>query len=138
MKIRTYTSLCVVSALLAGAAGCKKETVQNTEDQIKSGTEKAVDATKQTANDAKQGAENAANAVKDGTAQVTGSVNADSVITKAKDLVASGKYQDALTELGKLKGMTLSDAQQQVVDGLKAEIQKGISSGASSLQNMMK
>jgi len=54
--------------------------------------------------------------------------DAQALIEKAKGQVADKNYKDALTTLAGLKDVKLSDSQQKVVDELKAQIQKLMSS----------
>jgi ElaB/YqjD/DUF883 family membrane-anchored ribosome-binding protein len=167
MKNKSLIIATTAVALVLGAVGCKKETVTKTEDTtkqaaasavdaVKAGAETAVDKTKEVAAQAvdkakegaeavKAGAEKAVEAVKTEAQAITApsSDKAQGIIDQAKSLVDGGKYQEALTALGGLSGMTLSDAQQKIVDGLKEQIQKAISGaaaakGAGAVGNLLK
>ena len=170
MNRRTLVSLCVAGAVLVSVAGCKKSepSVEGAQSEVKSTTQKTVDAVKDAAADAKAGTEKVATEVKEGAVQAATDVKesvqnaaaavkdkavelttpapaadpADGIIAKAKALVGEAKYQAALEELNSLKGMTLSDAQKKLVDDLTAQIQKGLNSaaasGASAVGNLLK
>ena len=54
------------------------------------------------------------------------------LIEKAKGMVANEKYKDALTVVQQLSRMKLSGEQQTLVDGLKAQIQTALAQGAAT------
>jgi hypothetical protein len=60
------------------------------------------------------------------------------VVTATKKDLADKNYQNALTDLQRLSDVKLSDDQQKIVDGLKAEAQKMIPAGASSAMDAAK
>ena len=70
------------------------------------------------------------------------SAQAQGLIDKAKGLVKSEKYQEALNSLQQLKNMKLTDEQQKMVDDLKAQIQTSLvnaagTNAASALGNIL-
>jgi len=147
MKIKTGITLFTATALLALAVGCKKEEppkpvetpktaakdMQAIGTAVKDLAEKGVDKAKEGAAAVKAGAVKAVDAVKTEAKSLTASATdkAQEIISKAQSLVDAGKFQDALTALNNLKGMTLTDAQQKLVDGLKAQIQKALADKAA-------
>lgn len=145
MKTKTFLTLLTATALLGTAVGCKKEepaakAVESTKEAagdigsaVKDLAEKGVDKTKEGAAAVKAGAEKAVEAVKAEAKSLTASAGdqAQDLITKAQGLVNAGKYQDALTALNNLKGLKLTDAQQKLVDSLKAQVQKALADKAA-------
>lgn len=70
------------------------------------------------------------------------SAQTQGLIDKAKGLVKSEKYQEALNSLQQLKDMKLTDEQQKMVDDLKAQIQTSLvkaagTNAASALGNIL-
>jgi uncharacterized protein YicC (UPF0701 family) len=113
-------------------------------ETAKDATAKAVDTAKDAAGKAteavKDTAAKATDAVKDAVAQVKEAVPnaADATTAKFTEVVAAAKksiseknYQGALDELKKLSDLKLSDEQTKVVDGLKEQVSKLISSGTA-------
>lgn len=116
MNIKSLVALIAAGTIAIGMVGCKKEEPKTTTLPVTQETKSTVDKT--------------ADAVKEVAATVTN--KADSIIEQAKSLVGAGKFQDALSALEGLSGMTLSDVQQKVVDGLMAQIQKALADKAAA------
>ena len=73
----------------------------------------------------------------DQAAQVAAATAADNtkaqgLIDKAKNLVADGKFSDATTVLQQLTGLSLTEEQKKLVDGLKDQIQKALAAKAAA------
>lgn len=73
-------------------------------------------------------------------AEATGT--AQTLIDKARTLVTEKKYQDALTVLGQLSDLKLTDDQKKLVESLKTQIQKAMAGqatadGASAVGNLL-
>jgi hypothetical protein len=77
------------------------------------------------------------------TAAVTGATNeVPALIEKAKGMVSNQQYQEALTVVNQLSNLKLTPEQQQLVDGLKTQIQSALaktsaSGAASALGNAL-
>lgn len=129
MKITSLITLIIAGTITLGVVGCKKE-----EPIVKSPTEATEAAASQSADAIKDGTEKAVEQVKESATAATAAASdkIDSIIATAQKLVGEAKFQDALTALSDLKGMTLSEAQQKLVDGLKAQIQKALSGDAAA------
>ena len=144
MKFNKLNAAAVGCLLVIALSGCDKNSsnaamddakkaTENAATATKEGVEKAVTATKEgvekAATEVKQVGEKAVEAVTEKAKEIGG--EASGVIAKAQGLVTEKKYQEALTTLGGLKDMKLSESQQKVVDGLKAQIQKLMSGDAA-------
>ena len=143
MKNKFLIPALILSATLVSFSGCKKEeslteqtkdaagsaadALKSATETVKEGAEKAVDKVKEGAEVVKEGAEKAVDKAKESLTPAPD--GAQTIIDKAQALVGEGKFQDALSALGGLSGMTLSEAQQKVVAGLKEQIQKGLAGG---------
>ncbi|MFM2081314.1 MAG: hypothetical protein RL380_5 [Verrucomicrobiota bacterium] len=126
-KIQILTLLAAATLL---AVGCKKETpLEKAVSETKSAAGSIADAAKSAAdaaaNEAKSLAEKAKEAGQKAVAAATD--KGQELIAQAKALVSEGKYQEALTSLNGLSGLSLSESQQKAVDSLKTSIQEAIS-----------
>jgi hypothetical protein len=108
----------IIAVLALALAGCsKQDSSSSTPDDAKKATAPTADTIKQTVDTAKAAGEKAV---------AEAGSKAQELIDKAKSLVTDNKFQDASTVLQQLGGMNLSDAQQKLVDDLKAQIQKAL------------
>jgi colicin import membrane protein len=85
-----------------------------------------------TAEAAKVEAAKADQATKAEAAKVAEAAKAQGLIDKAKSLVAEGKFSDASSVLQQLTGLSLTDEQKKLVDGLKEQIQKALAAKAAA------
>ena len=118
--------------LIAAIAGCDKDSTKTAMDDTKKAVEGAADGVKKATDTAATEIKQAAEKVADGKTSAADATTAQAgeVIAKAKGLVAEKKYSEALSALGGLKDMKLSDSQQKIADELKAQIQKLMSGDA--------
>jgi vacuolar-type H+-ATPase subunit H len=136
MKIKTLVPAITLGAVLVWAAGCgKKEepTPPPKAQETQKPTGAAVGEAQKAAETAKTTAETAvesAKATAAGAAEAA-KAKAQEIIDKAKSLVGENKYQDALNALQGLAGMSLTDEQQKIVDGLKKQIQDALAKKAA-------
>jgi hypothetical protein len=122
-----------LAILLALASGCSKSEQEKLEGDAKQLKDKTADAATKVEDAAKQAKDKAVE-VKDraqSALQAAGGNNAQGILDKAQSLVDSKQYQPALDTLAKLKDIKLTDAQQKMVDDLKAKIQKLMAADAA-------
>jgi hypothetical protein len=151
MKTKTILITTSLTMLLALGAGCSKEDssstsstegtseragtsmMKETETTARETTDQAVETAKETAATAAREAEAAATAAKESASQAVADTQAglnqqaQTLIAKAKDLIASSNYAEAGETLKKLSEFRLTPEQQKTVDELKAQIQKALS-----------
>lgn len=135
-----------MTAALALVAGCSKQETAPPANPVE--TEKTAESLagqlKDTAEAAKATAEKAAGeaAKQAETAAAAASGTAQTLIDKARVLVSEKKYQDALTVLGQMSDLKLTDDQKKLVESLKTQIQKALAGqaatdGASAVGNLL-
>jgi hypothetical protein len=129
--MKTRRIVLPLSMALALAAGCEKK--PSAETPAAGGGTPAPDAGKMM-DAAKPAVDQAAKEVKDAasTATADATAKANAVIEQAKSLVGQNKYTDALTTLQQLASMKLTPEQEQLVAGLKEQIQKAMASKAAT------
>jgi colicin import membrane protein len=71
-------------------------------------------------------------AAKADAAKAADNTKAQGLIDKAKNLIAEGKLSDASSALQQLTGLSLTDEQKKLVDGLKDQIQKALAAKAAA------
>ena len=143
MKMQNITlTVIAVAALALAGCGKKDEGTQISDDTKKAGTSLGEAASK-TVEAVKTEAGKVTEAVKkeSESATATATAQAQSLIDKAKTLVADKKFQDAAAALQQLGNTALTPEQQKLVTDLKEQIKKGLEAaagGASAVGNLLK
>jgi hypothetical protein len=127
MKTKLIITAILACATLAAVSGCKKEEPAPAAPKADQGTASqaapVVDAAKSAVNDVTNQAAAQATAAPE---------QAQGLIDRAKSLVADSKYTEALSSLNQLTTTKLTDDQQKLVDGLKAQIQAALAKATGS------
>lgn len=117
-------------------------TVDTAKDLAGKAVDTAKDATATATTAVKDTAAKATDAVKDAVtpppaATDTATTQFTTVVASTKQMLTDKNYQGALDELKKLADVKLTDDQQKIVDGLKAEAQKMITSAGTGAVNSL-
>lgn len=133
--MKTNHSILALTACLAiiASAGCSKSSTPSGEVPATNAVTAATDAAKDIAGKAVDTAKGAASQA---VAAATNMVNAATSqftdgVANAKKFITDKNYKGALDELGKLSSLQLTPDQTKVVDDLKAEATKLLSSGTA-------
>ena len=116
--VRLFTAITLCTGLLTA---CSKQEPQ-TPEAPKEAPKAATEVQKQ--------AETAKPAVQEPTASAA--ADTQSLIDKAKSLIADNKYTEAMDLLKKLSSMQLTPEQKKMVDDLMAQVQKAMAGAAAS------
>ena len=127
MKTNYIATSLALGALLALAGGCSKTDEQKAASEAK----QVMAATSNTVNKAETAAKEVKAKADSAIQSATGN-DAQGLIAKAQSLVSDKQYQPALDTLQKLSSYKLTDAQQKMVDDLKAQIQKLMASNPAA------
>jgi hypothetical protein len=131
MKNATITTLLALICALGLIIGCgqKEQTPPESPAQVEKSTEAAPAETPKAA-EAPAPALPAVPEVAPAAAAATS--EAQGLIDKAKSLVAENKYTEAMNVLKELSALKLTPDQQQIVDDLKAQVEKALQAQATS------
>ncbi|MEI6083489.1 MAG: hypothetical protein WCS70_04230 [Verrucomicrobiota bacterium] len=122
LKLRLLVPI-TAAAFLLGCGKSEEKTPAAAAEATKAAASSAMDATKSAAADATEAVKPAAN------------TQADGLIAKAQSLMANKSYTEAATVLKDLAALKLTPEQQKIVDGLKAQLQKYMSTDAAAAAN---
>jgi ElaB/YqjD/DUF883 family membrane-anchored ribosome-binding protein len=135
MKSRLIAAAIAAASLALLSTGCgRQETKTPAEPTAKTTAGKTMDEAQKAATAVADQAKKAAETMAAETKQAVGKLTAETTkqsqgaIDKAKTLIGEKKYQDALTALSQLVAANLTPEQKKLVEELKAEAQRLMSS----------